>query len=190
MNPSSHDLGPASAWVQRWAHLIRPQGRVLDVACGRGRHLRYLADQGFEVTGVDRSEEALQSASRYGDTVQADIENAPWPLRNGSAIQPFDAVVVTHYLWRPLFSVFEQSLAADGVLIYETFSQGHETVGKPSRPDFLLRSGELLTAFKSLHIVAYEEGFLTPPDRFVQRVVAIKTAPEASIAPVQARYTL
>ena len=63
-------------------------------------------------------------------------------------------------------------------------------MGKPSRPDFLLRSGELLTAFKSLHIVAYEEGFLTLPDRFVQRVVAIKLSPEASIAPVQARYRL
>ena len=190
MTPSPLELGPASAWVQRWCHLIQPQGCVLDVACGRGRHLRYLSDQGFAVTGVDRSEEALQSASRYGDTVQADIENEPWPLRNGPAIQAFDAVIVTHYLWRPLFAVLEQSLAADGVLIYETFSQGNETVGKPSRPDFLLRSGELLTAFKSLHIVAYEEGFLTPPDRFVQRVVAIKISPEASIAPVQARYRL
>ena len=190
MTPSPHELGPASAWVQRWSHLIRPQGRVLDVACGRGRHLRYLADQGFDVTGVDRSEEALESASCYGDTVQADIENAPWPCRDGPAIQTFDAVIVTHYLWRPLFSVLEQSLAADGVLIYETFSQGNETVGKPSRPDFLLRSGELLTAFKSLHIVAYEEGFLPLPERFVQRVVAIKISPEASIAPLQARYRL
>ena len=190
MTPSPHELGPASAWVQRWSHLIRPQGRVLDVACGRGRHLRYLAHQGFEVTGVDRSEEALQSASRYADTVQADIENEPWPLRNGPAIQAFDAVIVTHYLWRPLFAVLEQSLAADGVLIYETFSQGNETVGKPSRPDFLLRSGELLTAFKSLHIVGYEEGFLTLPDRFVQRVVAIKLSRKASIVPEQARYRL
>lgn len=190
MTPSPHELGPASAWVQRWSHLIRPQGRVLDVACGRGRHLRYLADQGFDVTGVDRSEEALQSASRFGHTVQSDIENTPWPLCHGPAMQTFDAVIVTHYLWRPLFAVLEQSLATEGVLIYETFSQGNETVGKPSRPDFLLRPGELLTAFKSLHIVAYEEGFLTLPDRFVQRVVAIKLSPEAGIVPEQARYRL
>lgn len=190
MTSPLHDLGPASAWVQRWCHLIRPQGCVLDVACGRGRHLRYLSDQGFAVTGVDRSDEALQSARRYGKTVQADIENEPWPLRNGPAMQLFDAVVVTNYLWRPLFAVLEQSLAADGVLMYETFSQGNETVGKPSRPDFLLRSGELITAFNSLHIVAYEEGFLTSPDRFVQRVIAIKTSPEASNADVRGRFTL
>lgn len=190
MTPSPHDLGPASLWVQRWTHLIRPQGSVLDVACGSGRHLRYLSDQGLVVTGVDRSEHALQSASRYGDTVLADIENADWPLRKESQVRQFDAVIVTHYLWRPLFSVLEDSLADHGVLIYETFSQGHETVGKPSRPDFLLRSGELLSAFKSLHIVAYEEGFLDQPGRFVQRIAAIKVAPESVSTTLPARYTL
>jgi SAM-dependent methyltransferase len=190
MNHQSHDLGTPSPWVQRWSHLIRPKGRALDVACGRGRHLRYLADQGLVVTGVDRSEEALQSANRYGDTVLADIENAPWPLMNESQVRQFDAVIVTNYLWRTLFPVFEQSLAAKGVLIYETFSQGNETVGKPSRPDFLLRSGELLTAFKSLRVVAYEDGFMTQPDRFVQRMVAIKAVPVGAIDSIPQRYTL
>ena len=186
MNHQSHDLGAPSPWVQRWSHLIQPKGSALDVACGSGRHLCYLANQGLIVTGVDRSEEALQSASRYGDTLLADIENGPWPLMNQQQARQFDAVIVTNYLWRALFPVLEQSLAADGVLIYETFAQGNETVGKPSRPDFLLRSGELLSAFKSLHIVAYEEGFLPQPDRFVQRVVAIKTA----LASIPTRYTL
>jgi SAM-dependent methyltransferase len=190
MNPQSHDLGTPSAWVQRWSHLIHPKGSALDVACGRGRHLRYLADQGLVATGVDRSDDALQHASRYGDTVLADIENGPWPLMDQQQVRQFDAVVVTNYLWRALFPVIEQSLAADGVLIYETFAQGNETVGKPARPDFLLQSGELLTAFKSLHIVAYEEGFLPQPDRFVQRVVAIKATPAAALSSVQKRYTL
>ena len=177
MTHPNHELGTASPWVQRWSHLIQPKGRALDVACGSGRHLRYLADQGLSVTGVDRSEEALQSASRFGDTVLADIENGPWPLMDHQQVRQFDAVIVTNYLWRALFPVLEQSLALGGVLIYETFAQGNETVGKPSRPDFLLQSGELLTAFKSLHIVAYEEGFLSQPDRFVQRIVAVKAAP-------------
>ena len=190
MTQPPHTLGPASPWVQRWSHLIRPKGSALDVACGSGRHLRYLADLGLVVTGVDRSEEALQSASRYGDTVLADIENADWPFRKESKVLQFDAVIVTNYLWRALFPALEESLADQGVLIYETFSQGNETVGKPSRPDFLLRSGELLSAFKSLHTVAYEEGFLAHPDRFVQRIVAIKVAPGATVSPLQSRYTL
>lgn len=191
MNSShSHELGLASAWVERWSHLIRPHGRALDVACGSGRHLRYLAKQGLVVTGIDRSEEALQRASAYGNTVLADIENGPWPLNNGGQARQFDAVIVTNYLWRPLFATLENSLAPGGVLIYETFSQGNETVGKPSRADFLLRSGELLSAFKSLHVVAYEEGFLTPPDRFVQRIATIKPALGASTDSASTRYTL
>ncbi|WP_210546796.1 bifunctional 2-polyprenyl-6-hydroxyphenol methylase/3-demethylubiquinol 3-O-methyltransferase UbiG [Rhodoferax sp. PAMC 29310] len=190
MNNPSHDLGTPSPWVQRWSHLIRPAGSALDVACGRGRHLRYLAGQGYIVTGVDRSEEALQIASGHGDTVLADIENEPWPLVDQQQVRQFDAVVVTNYLWRALFHVLEQSLAPGGVLLYETFAQGNETVGKPSRSDFLLRPGELLTAFKSMHIIAYEEGFLSQPDRFVQRIAAIKPAPTATPAPIPARYTL
>jgi hypothetical protein len=60
------------------------------------------------------------------------------------------------------------------VLIYETFAAGNETVGKPSRPDFLLQPGELLRAAEGLHTVAYEDGFEPLPDRFVQRIVAIR----------------
>jgi hypothetical protein len=62
------------------------------------------------------------------------------------------------------------------VLIYETFAVGNETVGKPSRPDFLLRPGELLEACAGLRVVAYEDGFLSEPERFVQRVVAVREA--------------
>ena len=55
----------------RWAHLIRPQGHVLDVACGSGRHSHWLAQKGFHVTGVDRDPLALQMAAalagEYGD---------------------------------------------------------------------------------------------------------------------------
>jgi hypothetical protein len=61
-------------------------------------------------------------------------------------------------------------------LVYETFAAGNETVGKPSRPDFLLQPGELLSATKGLRTVAYEDGFEPSPDRFVQRIVAVLPA--------------
>ena len=165
---------------------------MLDVACGYGRHMKWFAGRGCTATGVDQSAQALASAAQWGDTVQADIENGPWPLnRPGGpqgapdAAQPrtFDLVVVTHYLWRPLLDVIAQSLAPGGVLLYETFAQGQETVGKPSRPDFLLRPGELLQAFAALRIVAFEDGFLPTPDRFVQRLVAVAPG-------IPRRYTL
>ncbi len=168
-----HGSEQVSVWVQRWSHLAPAGGSVLDVACGHGRHLRWFAGLGHAVTGVDRSAEAIDAVSGLGRAVQADIENGPWPF----ADEQFDAVVVTNYLWRPLLARIVSSVAPGGVLIYETFAQGNETVGKPSRPDFLLRPGELLQATAGLHVVAFEDGFIDRPERFVQRIAAVRKRP-------------
>ena len=172
-----HGTENPSAWLQRWAHLIAPGSRVLDVACGAGRHMRWLAAQGHEVTGVDRNPDAVALAQAFGSVICADIENGPWPFPG----QSYGAVIVTHYLWRPLLPQIVQSVAPGGVLIYETFATGNETVGKPSRPDFLLQPGELLRATEGLHTLAYEDGFETPPDRFVQRIAAVRPTPKAGV---------
>lgn len=190
MTSLPHPTSPPSAWVQRWAGLIRPHGRVLDVACGTGRHMQYLMQQGHTVTGVDRSEGALHSAKAFGSTVLADLENAPWPLMDTDQPRQFDAVIVTNYLWRPLFDAIRHSVAPGGVLIYETFAAGNETIGKPSRPDFLLQPGELLARCQGLRVVAYEDGFLAEPDRFVQRIAAVHTPASLPESATWARYTL
>ena len=173
MHNTLHGTQPPSSWIQKWAHLIAPQGTVLDVACGAGRHMQFLAERGHAVTGVDRSPEAIQAARPWGHALLADIENDPWPLPNLT----FDAVVVTHYLWRALLPTLLDSLAPGGVLLYETFAAGNETVGKPSRPDFLLQPGELLSVCAGLRVVAYEDGFLKDPARFVQRIAAVREMP-------------
>lgn len=113
----------------------------------------------------------------------ADIETGPWPF----AGRQFDAVVVTNYLWRPLLPTLLASVAPGGVLIYETFAQGNETVGKPSRPDFLLRPGELLALCRGLRVVAFEDGYQDAPPRFVQRIAAVRQASSPSAVP---RYLL
>ena len=177
--PSGHGNEPPSAWVVRWSHLVPAGGTVLDVACGLGRHTRWFSERNHPVASVDRSEDAINFIVRLRgrtrvEAVLADIENGPWPF----AGRTFDAVVVTNYLWRPLLPTLVQSVAPGGVLIYETFATGNASVGKPSRPDFLLRPGELLTACASLRVVAYEHGFLDTPARFVQRIAAVR--PDAS----------
>jgi len=177
-----HGTEAASAWVERWAHLVPEGGRVLDVACGRGRHMRFFAARGHSVTGVDRDAQAVASPGDLGEAVAADIENGPWPF----AGRLFDAVIVTNYLWRPLLPAIVDCIAPGGVLLYETFAAGNETVGKPSRPDFLLRPGELLRACQSLRVIAYEDGFLAEPERFVQRLAAVRE-PAGATAP---RYPL
>ena len=186
----SHGLELPSAWVQRWAHLVKPQGVVLDVACGRGRHARWFYERNHALAMVDISQNAIDSIAgtipfpgdRY-EAVVADIENGPWPF----AGRQFDAVVVTNYLWRALMPTLLASLAPGGVLIYETFTQGNETVGKPSRPDFLLRTGELLEVCRGLRIVAFEDGFHAGPEghsaRFVQRIAAVRETVCASGLP-------
>lgn len=162
-------MNPPSDWIRRWAPLIRPGGTVLDLACGSGRHLRWLAAQGFALTGVDRDAQALAPLAGLGETIVADIEGGPWPL----AGRRFDAIVVSNYLWRPLFPAIRAALADDGVLLYETFADGHQALGRPSRPDFLLQPGELLGLAAGLQVVAYEAGRLDDPPRLVQRIAAL-----------------
>ena len=191
-----HDTEPASGWVQRWSHLVKPQGVVLDVACGRGRHARWFHERNHALALVDISQDAIDSIAKTlplpsdrCEAVVADIENGRWPFTG----RQFDAVVVTNYLWRALMPTFLASLAPGGVLIYETFSHGNETVGKPSRPDFLLRTGELLQVCSGLRIVAFEEGFHAgsagQSPRFVQRIVAVRETAGAADLP-EARSTL
>ena len=157
---------------------------MLDVACGAGRHVRWFAARGAHVTALDRDETATAALRTLPgapvEVILADIENAPWPLPG----RRFDAVVATNYLWRPLLPTLLASVAEGGVLIYETFARGNETVGKPSNPDFLLRPGELLRAVEGLHVIAFEDGFLADgPPRFVQRIVAVREQPANGAPP-------
>ncbi|MBT9512026.1 MAG: class I SAM-dependent methyltransferase [Acidovorax sp.] len=169
-----HGTEAPSEWVRRWTPLIAPGSTALDVACGTGRHLRWLRSQGHPVVGVDRSADAVAACEGLGELLLADIEDGPWPL----AGRQFGAVVVTNYLWRPLLPTLVESVAPGGVLIYETFAQGNETVGRPARPEFLLAPGELLGACPGLRVVAYEDGFLQEPARFVQRITAVRELPQ------------
>jgi SAM-dependent methyltransferase len=177
-----HGTEDASLWIRRWSHLVPAGGDVLDVASGRGRHARWFASRGHPVTAIDRDGEALATLKGVAETLDADIENGPWPLPG----RQFAAVIVTNYLWRPLFPQLLASVAPGGLLLHETFAAGNETVGKPSRPDFLLQPGELLDACRGLRVVAFEDGFLADPPRFVQRIAAARPAPLS----VPARYAL
>jgi SAM-dependent methyltransferase len=161
-----------SPWIVRWAHLIAPAASVLDVACGSGRHLRWLAARGHHVTGIDRDADALAALHGVGETIVADIESGAWPLGG----QRFGAVIVTNYLWRPLLPAIVASVADGGVLLYETFAQGQQRFGKPANPAHLLQPGELFAAAEGLRVVAYEDGLLSNPTRRVQRIAAVRGA--------------
>jgi SAM-dependent methyltransferase len=180
LNPHAAMVQP-SQWVTRFAPLI-PKGEVLDLACGGGRHVKMLAALGHTVLAVDRDDGALaRAAGERITTLRIDLERegdrpASWPLVPGR----FAGVVVTNYLHRPLFDEIMSSLMPGGVLIYETFADGNQQFGKPSNPDFLLRTGELFHAALAakpdpLRVVAYEDGYVNQPSpAMVQRICAVR----------------
>ena len=177
MPADPHGSETPSDWVVRWAPLVA-RGPVLEVASGQGRHARFFAGKGLEAVAVDREPQVIDGV-RF---VRADLEGGnAWPFEG----QRFGAIVVTNYLYRPLFGHLEASLDEGGVLIYETFMMGNEQFGRPSNPAFLLRPGELLGAFKVLTPVAFEQGIVERPKKAaIQRLCAIR-APvgSAKIAP-------
>jgi SAM-dependent methyltransferase len=171
---SSTPHGPSepSPWVARWAGLIKPGGRVLDVATGGGRHARFLASMGLAVDAVDRDLSAFGECPARVTLHDADIEAGPWPYEN----RRFDGIIVTNYLHRPLLARLVDSLEPGGILIYETFAQGNERFGKPSNPAFLLAPGELLEAVRGkLRVLGYEDLVVAQPrPAAVQRIAACR----------------
>src|SRR5207248_3304101 len=162
-------------WVRRFLPLIRPGGRVLDLAAGEGRHAGLALDLGFAVTAVDRDAEALLRLVGDRCEVRAiDLETGdPWQLGGG-----YDGIVVSNYLHRPLLPAIAAALAPSGLLIYETFALGNERFGRPRNPDFLLYPGELLEAFAGLTVIAFEQGEVTRPrPAIIQRIAAINGPP-------------
>ncbi len=162
----------ASSWITTWAGLVPAGAPVLDLAAGNGRHTHFFAGRGHPVTAVDRDVSGLVAADTI-EVIAADLEDgSPWPL----AGRTFGAVVVTNYLHRPLFPCLLDAIAPGGVLLYETFMAGNERFGRPSRPEFLLRDGELLDLVRGrFSVIAYEARMISEPRMaMVQRIAARK----------------
>lgn len=183
-----HAAGEPSPWIARWMTLLPPGARVLDLACGSGRHALSAVRKGHRVLAVDRDADALarlraESASALDETSQGrlelrmlDLEQGPWTLPPDS----FDAVIVANYLFRPRFALACGLLAPGGLLIYETFARGNEAWGRPSNPDFLLQQGELIARCQAggLAVIAYESGYVSDPKpAVVQRICAARPSP-------------
>jgi rhodanese-related sulfurtransferase len=164
--------GP-STWLIENADLLPRGGRILDVACGRGRHALLLASAGFEVRAIDRDPDAIafvrETAARLSLRLEAevvDLETDP-PPSLGDAV---DAVVVFNYLHRPLMPAIRDAVGPGGRVFYETFTTRQAERGHPKNPAFLLRNGELAESVAPLSILRSREGEVD--GRFVASVVA------------------
>jgi SAM-dependent methyltransferase len=151
-----------SQWITQHSHLIAPQGHVLDLACGSGRHTRYLLENGYRVTAVDKDLSGARDLQRHPNCnlVETDLEQGnPWPFA-----EAFDAIVVTNYLYRPGFKNIAIHCKPNGVLVSQTFMSGNEAYGKPSNPNFLLKEYELQNAFiEDFETISFEQGYTDTP---------------------------
>ena len=165
--------GP-SPWLIENADLLPRGGKVLDVACGRGRHALLLASAGFEVHAIDRNPEAIAfletTAKRLHLTIACeviDLESGDPPALAESA---YDAIVVFNYLHRPLMPALCAALKPGGRLFHETLTTRQAERAHPKNPVFLLEDGELPRLVAPLAVLRSREGEVD--GRFVASVVA------------------
>ena len=160
-------------WNQRWreaesaprparvlsdySHLLPKAGEALDLACGLGGNALFLAERGLDTQGWDISEEAVSRLESLAGrlplkAVVRDVEAVP------PEPERFDVIVVSHFLYRPLFGPLAEALRPGGLLFYQTFTEEKTPGGAgPRNPDYLLRPNKLLDAFRGLRVLAYRE---------------------------------
>ena len=169
---NNHEVNQPSNWIKNNLKDNIDGLNLLDIACGNGRHSIYAASIGYKVISLDINKEKILKliSTKKIYPIQIDIE-APnaWPFIN----KTFDVVIVTNYLYRPIFKNIINSIKLGGILLYETFSIENSTFGKPNNPNYLLKPQELLNLAKksNMEIINYEEIITQSPiKKALQRI--------------------
>ncbi len=165
-SPTAHGYQSEPSAFVLAHHTKLPSGKVLDLAAGNGRNSLFLATRGFSVIGVDRDEQALAHLEKLASIfpkgqitsqaidLEAHVERPP-----DLGKEAYDGIVVSFYLFRPLFPNIIQALKPGGILLYETFLiDNHTNRNHPRNTDFCLQHNELLTLTDSLRVLHYQEG--------------------------------
>jgi SAM-dependent methyltransferase len=149
----------ADPWLFKILPLL-PKGRILDVACGRGRNAVYLAEQGHAIHAIDYSDEGVSQLRSVAASRQLDITAETVDLEHSPALPSatYDIVIVFFYLQRTLFPALMQSVRPGGIMVVRTFSRAGDFPGSPRRKEFVLAPGELLQIFTGWDILLHEEG--------------------------------
>lgn len=171
--PPLPQLPRPSTWFLWHAHRLGSGTRVLDLACGEGRHGLAAAAMGATVVAVDRDEAKLAKAREIADWQGLAIDwrmvdlEGPWP-----DFGTFDAVLVFNYLDRARLPHIRELVAAGGLLMIETFLTAQRDFGwGPVSEDHLLRPGELARLVRPFRLLHGRE-VLEPVDAERWRAVA------------------
>lgn len=147
-------------WLLALAPTLPDSGCALDLACGRGRHALFLAEQGLSVTALDSSTEALaqlrSEAARRA--LEIEIRQVDLEVATQLPVASFDVVLLFFYLQRSLLPHLREAVRPGGLALLRTFSSAGPFPGGPANPDYVLRPGELLKIFAGWEILRHEEG--------------------------------
>lgn len=157
-NRSDRQLSPEKSIVENM--VCFKKGSILDIACGDGRNALFFIENGFEVTGVDFSSEALQRldifAKRNGysvNTKQIDL-SIPNSLKD---IGVFDNVLINHYrLNKEQLEHIKNHISDYGILFICGFGYKHKVDSRIRKED-LIQPTDFEDINKSFKLIKYIE---------------------------------
>lgn len=143
--------------LTRFYHLA-PKGRALDVACGTGEVSIYLAKKGFDVDAFDISDVAIRKARLRAkrEALKVNFKTLDVDLLSFGLLR-YDLIVNFYFLNRSIFPKIKRALRKGGILIFETYNEDHICVNPKFNPNYLLKKGELIQAFRDLKTLYYSE---------------------------------
>lgn len=144
--------GP-KAFLVELADLLPARGTVLDLACGEGQNLVWLAGRGLQGTGVDVSGVGLRKAAALAKAAGVTVE---WERADLEVWDPgdrrWDIVLCSHFLLRDLVPRMRRAVAPGGLVLLELLAEGSRL---PAR--YLVAPNEALRWFVDFRVLRYAE---------------------------------
>lgn len=145
------------SWLSENRGLLPGKGQALDLAMGEGRNALFAASLGYEVLGVDISEVGVQRANDLARERELSLKGEvadldEWPIPENT----FNLVMCFYFLDRKLFEPIRKSLRPGGIVMFETFNQGHLKY-TDFKPEWVLGANELIKEFFDYRILHYRE---------------------------------
>ncbi|PYZ94223.1 methyltransferase type 11 [Salipaludibacillus keqinensis] len=122
---------PYDSWLEYAEKYVHKEGSILDLACGTGTLTMMLANRGYEVTGVDVSQDMLTVAERKARKSNADVRFILQDMRELEGFNQLDGVTIfcdgLNYLTKEeeviqTFRRIASSLKPGGVLLFDVHS--------------------------------------------------------------------
>jgi tellurite methyltransferase len=151
---------------------------VLDMGMGEGRNAVFLASKGHKVTGVDISSVAIKKSQHLAREFGVKIKGVVASLEKYTiAPESYDVILCLYYVDRKLTDKIVKWLKPGGILIYEahTITERSKKGHKKSKVEYYLKKQELLTLFKGMQVLKYEE----PLHEKINRASIILRKPKA-----------